>query len=64
MEMRKHWGVLALIAFIALLGVLPPLPPPKARASRIQTVNHIANLTFTIPSTNTLPTGTTNNRLK
>ena len=66
MENKKtHWGVLALIAFIALLGVLPPLlPPPKARASRIQAVNHIANLTFTIPSTNALPTGTTNNRLK
>jgi hypothetical protein len=64
MEKNKtHWGVLALIAFIALLLaalLLPPLPKAKARASRIQAVNTIASPFITMPSTNALPTATTN----
>jgi hypothetical protein len=60
---KKPWGVVALIVFIALFVaalLLPPLPRAKARASRIQTVNRIANVTFTLPGTNALPTATTN----
>lgn len=60
---KKHWGVLVLIAFIALFLaalLLPPLPRTKARASRIQAVNRIASVTFTLPGTNTLPAVTTN----
>lgn len=60
---KTHWGVLALIAFIALLWVahiLPPVHKAKTRAQRIQTVNHVASVSITMPSTNALPTGTTN----
>ena len=60
---NTRWGVLALIAFIALLLAALLLPPPtraKARASRIQAVNHVASVSLTIPSTNALPTVTTN----
>ncbi len=60
---KTHWGVLVLIAFIALFVaalLLPPPPKAKARASRIQAVNHIASVSITMPSTNALPTVTTN----
>ena len=60
---KKHWGVLVLIVFIALFLaalLLPPLPRAKARASRVQTVNRIPSVTFTLPGTNALPTPTTN----
>ena len=60
---KTHWGVLVLIAFIALFLaalLLPPLPRAKPRASRIQAVNRIASVTFTLPGTNALPTATTN----
>ena len=52
----RLWGFL--IAFIALLlatCLLPPLSKPKARPSRIQTVNYVASVSFTIPGTNGLP---------
>ena len=60
---RIHWAVLALIAFMVLLLaglLLPPLPKAKARPSRIQAVNNIASVSITMPSTNALPTNTTN----
>jgi hypothetical protein len=64
MKNRKpQWGILALLAVVALLlatFVLPPLPKAKARASRIQTVNHVASVSWTIPGTNAPPTATRN----
>jgi hypothetical protein len=54
---KQQWGVLALVTFITLLlvaYVLPPLPKPKARASRISAVNHVASVSVTLPSTNTV----------
>jgi len=54
---KPHCTILALVAFIALLlaaYVLPPLPKPKARASRITTVNNISS--FSMTSTNALAT--------
>lgn len=56
---NRRWGVL--VAFIALLlaaYLLPPLPKPKARALRIQTVNHVASISITTPGTNGLPAAT------
>jgi hypothetical protein len=57
----RLWGVL--VAFIALLlatCLLPPLPPSKARASRIQAENRIANFSATMPITNALPAAPAN----
>ena len=62
-DKKMHWGVVALVTSIVLfLGayVLPPLPKAKARASRISTVNHVARVAVTIPSTNALPAVPTN----
>jgi hypothetical protein len=59
---KPQRGILALLALVSLLLaalVLPPLPKPKARASRIQTVNHVASVSMTIPSTNAPPNETT-----
>jgi asparagine N-glycosylation enzyme membrane subunit Stt3 len=56
---KLQWGIVALLTVVALLlaaVVLPPLPKPKARASRISAVNHVASVSMTLPSTNTLPT--------
>lgn len=57
----QRWikAVLALIALVLVALVLPPLPKPKARASRIQTVNHVASVSMTMASTNALPNTTT-----
>ena len=58
---KPHWGMLLLIAVVALLLtalLLPPLPKPKFRASRIQTVNHVASVSMTIPIANAQPDGT------
>jgi hypothetical protein len=55
---KTQWGILMLLAVIALLLaalVLPPLRKPKARASRIQTLNHVASVSMTIPRTNGPP---------
>ncbi|HWW01875.1 MAG TPA: hypothetical protein VNZ64_19400 [Candidatus Acidoferrum sp.] len=60
---KPQRGIPALLAVISLLlatFVLPPLPKPKARASRIQTVNHVESVSWTIPSTNAPPTATGN----
>ena len=59
---EPQWGIMALLAVIALLlgaFVLPPLPKPKARASRIQAVNHVASVSWMLPNTNA-PTATRN----
>jgi hypothetical protein len=56
---HKLWGVL--VAFMVLLlaaCLLPPLPRSKARGSRIQTVNHVASVSLTLPGTNGLPAAT------
>ena len=46
--------VLALTATGVLMLVdLKPLPPAKARAQRIQGVNHLASVTITLARTNT-----------
>lgn len=58
---KTLWGVLAFVTLIALLLVLPALSKPKARAHRIQTVNHLASASITLASTNTPPTATPNN---
>ncbi len=59
---KPWWGILALLTLVVLLLaalVLPPLMPnPKAWASRIQAVNHIASISLTLPSTN-VPNGNT-----
>jgi hypothetical protein len=65
MEDKKlHRGVRVLaLVFIALLlatFILPPLPKPKARASRISTVNHLASVSMMIPTTNAQPSAPTN----
>ena len=57
---KLNWAFLALVAFIALLLLLPPFPKPKARAVRIQTVNHVASVSMTMPDTNALPVLPTN----
>ena len=60
---KTHRAVLVLVVFIALFLaalLLPPLPKAKARASRIQAVNLIPSVSFTLPATNTPPAGTTN----
>ena len=53
---KTRWVVLVLLTFTALLFVLPPLPKSKARAQRIQTVNHLASASTTLPTTNIPPT--------
>ena len=45
--------VIVLVALGLILIVLKPAPPPKARAQRIHAVNHVANVTITLPVTNT-----------
>ena len=60
---KTHSGVLALVALIALLlaaYALPPLSKPKARPSRVTGVKNISSVAMTIPSTNALPTATSN----
>jgi hypothetical protein len=60
---KMHWGVLAPAALIVLLlsaYVLPHMQKPKARASRISAVNHVASVSARIPSTNALPVVSTN----
>jgi hypothetical protein len=56
----KRWtGVLVMsLGLILLACLLPPVPKTKARASRIQSVNHVASVTFTLPITNGLPAAT------
>jgi hypothetical protein len=52
---KVNWVFLALIAMLGLMFTAHKLtPPPKARAQRIHAVNHLANITITLPSTNTL----------
>jgi len=55
---NKRWGLAAFIALLLLAYLLPPVPKPKARASRIQSVNHVASVSFTLPDTNAVPTAT------
>ena len=57
---KMRWGILALVTFIALLFVLPPLAKSKARPQHIQTVNHLASASITLPRTNTPSTATPN----
>ena len=57
---RMTWAILGLVAVIALLFFLPPMPKSKVRAQRIQSVNHLASVTITLPGTNTLPAATGN----
>lgn len=57
---KIQWGALALLTLIGLLFVLPPLPKSKARPQRIQTVNHVASVSITLPSTNALLTAPSN----
>ncbi|MCX6885261.1 MAG: hypothetical protein NTX27_09485 [Verrucomicrobia bacterium] len=55
---KTKWGVLALLTLVALVlaaVTLPPLSKPKAHASRISAVNHIASAWATVPGTNTPP---------
>jgi hypothetical protein len=56
---RRIQALLAFIALVLAALVLPPLPKPRARASRIQTVNHVGSVSMTTPSTNALPDTTT-----
>jgi len=57
---NKRWsGVLITsVELILLACLLPPVPKTKVRASRIQSVNHVASVTFTLPETNGLPAAT------
>lgn len=59
MNFRRAKWVLLLAGTLGLILVtLKPLPPPKARAQRIHSVNHVANITITLPGTNRLPVTT------
>lgn len=67
MNHRKHrkvrWGVLVLIGFVVLVFaalLLPPLPKARARASRIHSVNRVANVSIILPGTNAPPAARTN----
>jgi asparagine N-glycosylation enzyme membrane subunit Stt3 len=54
---KPQWVILALLTVVALVlaaVVLPPLAKPKARASRISAVNHVASVSMTLPRTNRL----------
>jgi hypothetical protein len=60
---RSQRIIAVLVAFLILLWVayvLAPVSRPKARASRISSVNHVASVYLTIPSTNALPSNITN----
>ena len=58
---NRFWGVLVVIIVLLLAALLlPPLPKAKARASRIQGVNHLASVSIAMPSTNALPIATKN----
>src|SRR5512138_2738580 len=52
------WGVLAAVGAVGLLlmWALPPLPRQKARAQRINAVNTVARISFTLPVANAPPT--------
>jgi hypothetical protein len=53
---KVKWLLLAVSGSLGLiLMTLKPVPPPKVRAQRIHGLNHLANVTITLPSTNTLP---------
>jgi hypothetical protein len=53
---KKLQTILVVVIALLLVGLLlPPVPRTKARASRIQTVNHVETITFTLSNTNTLP---------
>lgn len=44
--------VVVLVGLSLILIALKPVPPTKARAQRIHAVNHVANITIPLPSTN------------
>ena len=49
---KVTWIFLTLVVFLGLI-LAKPIPPQKARAQRIHAINHVANITVTLPSTNT-----------
>jgi len=53
------WALCAGVTLLIATLILPPVHKPKARPSRIQTVNHVASVTMTMPRTNGLPAPTT-----
>lgn len=63
-DKKMQKGVLLIIAIVVLLllmtVVLPPLARPKARASRITSVNRVATISISLPATNALPNPATN----
>ncbi|HZR20360.1 MAG TPA: hypothetical protein VFE51_23960 [Verrucomicrobiae bacterium] len=56
---NMRWGiVVSIVALVLAACLLPPVSRPKARATRIQSVNHLWSVSFTLPVTNDLPAGT------
>ena len=53
---RVNWVFLALVGGFGLVLVMHMLvPPPKAGARRSQSVNRLANVSFTLPITSVPP---------
>ncbi|HWH71319.1 MAG TPA: hypothetical protein VNT26_18185 [Candidatus Sulfotelmatobacter sp.] len=58
---KVSWLFLAPVLLLALALVLPAVPRLKAQPQRIQTVNHLARVSLTLPGTNAPPAANSTN---